>query len=409
MSQGRVLKFGVIGIGNAGGGVLRLMKSMPQVEVVAVADLRPHAREAFQKEFGGRAYDNVEALCEDPNVDAVWVATPNPYHAPHTIIAAEHGKHVVCEKPMTISLADAEAMINAADKHGVKLLSGHTRAFDPPIQAMWRIVRSGEVGPIRALNVFSFTQWMLSARMPEEVDETKGGGVAFRQAPHQIDTLRFLGGGLVRSVRGMTQAWMAGRLGAPGYYAGYLEFEDGTPATITYNAYGYFQTAEFLPWVAEAPDVKGAEERAEIRRALRDGTWDDERIKDELRYGGARQSERLNRGGGATTRGARFLGDMGILLVSCEKGMLRQSPRGIYVYNDENGVREEVIEDDMLPANDPTLQEAYDGIVLGKPIFHDGRWGMATLEVQLALMQSARERREITLKHQVAVPKDLTH
>ena len=404
MTASRVLKFGVIGIGNAGGGVLQLMKKMPQVDVVAIADMRPHARETFEREFGGRAYDSAEKLCADPEVDAVWVATPNPFHAPHTILAAQNGKHVVCEKPMTTSLADAEAMIEAAEKNGVKLLSGHTRAFDPPIQAMSRIVQSGEIGPIRAMNVLSFTSWMLSPRMPEEVDEARGGGVAFRQAPHQIDTLRFLGGGLIRSVRGNTAAFMAGRLGAPGYYAAYLEFEDGTPATITYNGYGYFQTAEFLPWVSEHPDPSGAGERAEIRRALRDGTWDDERIKDELRYGGARQEVRLQRGGGATTRGARYLGDLGVLLLSCERGMVRQSPQGIYVYNDVDGVREEVIDDSTLAANDPTLQEAYDGIVLGKPIFHDGRWGMATLEVQLALMQSARERREILLSHQVAVP-----
>ena len=55
----------------------------------------------------------------------------------------------------------------------------------------------------------------------------RGGGVAFRQAPHQIDSLRFLGGGLIRSVRGTTGIWMEGRAGAPGYYSAYLEFEDG--------------------------------------------------------------------------------------------------------------------------------------------------------------------------------------
>ena len=58
---------------------------------------------------------------------------------------------------------------------------------------------------------------------------------------------------------------------------------------------------------------------------------------------------------------------------------------------------------------DPTIEEAYNGIVLGKPIFHDGRWGMATLEVQLGLMRSARERREVLLEHQVPVPPDLAH
>ena len=58
---------------------------------------------------------------------------------------------------------------------------------------------------------------------------------------------------------------------------------------------------------------------------------------------------------------------------------------------------------------DPTVAEAYNGIVLGKPIFHDGRWGMATLEVQLGLMRSARERREVLLSHQVPVPQGLVH
>ena len=84
--------------------------------------------------------------------------------------------------------------------------------------------------------------------------------------------------------------------------------------------------------------------------------------------------------------------------------MVRQSPHGIYVYSDDDGVRAEIIDDASVPVNHPTLQEAYDGIVLDEPIFHDGRWGMATLEVQLALMQSARERWEILLSYQVATP-----
>ena len=94
------------------------------------------------------------------------------------------------------------------------------------------------------------------------------------------------------------------------------------------------------------------------------------------------------------------------MLLTCERGVLRQSPDGIYVYNDD-GVREEpILPEDGGGPSDPTLAEAYDGIVLGNSIFHDGAWGMATLEVQLALMESARERREISLTHQIAVPAD---
>ena len=397
------LKFGVVGIGNAGGGVLSSMRDAPNVEVVAVADIRPHARDAFQQRFGGRAYETAEELCADPEVQAVWVATPNPFHRPHTVMAAEHGKHVIVEKPMALDLSEAAAMIDAADRNGVQLLSGHTRAFDPPVQAMSRVIQSGEIGALKAMNDWSFTNWMLRPRMPEEVDEQLGGGVAFRQAPHQIDTIRFLGGGLVKSVRGTTGTWMEGRMGAPGYYAAYLEFEDGTPASISYNGYGYFLASELLPWEHDDPSVS-VEQRSQARRNLQAGDWDEQQAKDDGRFGGAVGVPQGRPGGGRPSREARFMNDLGLLIVTCERGVLRQSPNGVYVYNDD-GVREEPIsEADGLGPSDPTLQEAYNGIVLGKPIFHDGRWGMATLEVQIALMQSAREHREVLLRHQIPVP-----
>ena len=402
-----VLRFGVIGVGNAGGGVLNMMRDEPKVEVVAAADVRPEALEAFQRDFGGKTYNNVQGICSDPDVDVVWIATPNHLHCQHTILAARHGKHVVVEKPMAMSLGEAFLMVETANKQGVKLLSGHTRAFDPPVQTMSRIIRSGEVGAIRAMNVMSFTDWMLRPRMPEEVDVDRGGGVAFRQAPHQIDSLRFLGGGLIRSVRGTTGVWMEGRSGAPGYYSAYLEFEDGTPATIAYNGYGYFLASELLPWEMEAGAQ--AENRARVRNGINTGTWDQAQAKDEMRLA-SMQGQRNALEGGEAPSGPprqRFQSDLGLLLVTCERGLLRQSPNGIYVYNDD-GLREEPIEV-KESGGDPTIEEAYNGIVLGKPIFHDGPWGMATLEVQLGLMRSAREQCEVYLEHQVPVPPDLAH
>ena len=121
------------------------------------------------------------------------------------------------------------------------------------------------------------------------------------------------------------------------------------------------------------------------------------------------QGQRAAPGGGGESGPPRqrFQSDLGLLMVTCERGLLRQSPNGIYVYNDD-GLREEPITV-QKSGGDPTIEEAYNGIVLGRPIFHDGRWGMATLEVQLALMQSARERREVLLERQVPVPPDLAH
>ena len=90
-------------------------------------------------------------MCADPDVEAVWVSTPNRFHAPHTIIAANAGKHVVVEKPMAISLQEAEQMIEASSKNKIKLLCGHTQSFGPHIRTMRKIIRSGELGRLCAL------------------------------------------------------------------------------------------------------------------------------------------------------------------------------------------------------------------------------------------------------------------
>ena len=100
--------------------------------------------------------------------------------------------------------------------------------------------------------------------------------------------------------------------------------------------------------------------------------------------------------------------DLGIVIVSAERGDLRHSPRGIYVYDDD-GQHDIGVEADraMGPSQRRAeLEELYDAVVLGKPVWHDGRWGMATLEVCLAMIQSARERREIMLQHQIELPAD---
>src|SRR5581483_8086417 len=98
------------------------------------------------------------------NVEAVWISSPNRFHAAHTITAAEHGKHVVVEKPMAINLAEAEHMVEAADRNGIKLLAGHTRSFTLPVRAMRKIVTSGRLGKLCAVHLLSYSDWMLRPR-----------------------------------------------------------------------------------------------------------------------------------------------------------------------------------------------------------------------------------------------------
>ena len=391
----------MIGIGVGGAEILPAMEAMPSIEVAAGADVVPATLERFRARFPDAAtYDSAEALCRDPGVDAVWVSSPNRFHAEHTILAANHGKHVVVEKPMAVTLADAERMVEAADKNNVKLLAGHTRAFTLPIRAMRRAIESAKYGQLRALNIWSYSDWMLRPRTADELDLSQGGGIPYRQGPHQVDTVRLLGGGMLRSVRAQVGQWMPERP-IPGFYSAFLEFENGVPAAISHNGYGYFMGAELVPW-GEDRQRYTAEERARIRRELRAGTRAENDEKQALRIGG--EQERIVFG--RNDPGAWVPEDMGMAIASLDHADIRQSAHGIYIHSDE-GKREIDIEPGRVMGvgqRRAELEELYDAVVLGKPLWHDGRWGMATLEVCLAIMESARERKEIMLKHQVPVP-----
>jgi predicted dehydrogenase len=397
----RTLNIGMIGIGVGGAEILPAMEAMETINLMAGADVVPETLTRFKSRYpGARTYDSAEALCRDPDVEAVWISSPNRFHTEHTILAANHGKHVVVEKPMAISLADAERMVEAADKNNVKLLAGHTRAFTLPIRAMRRVIQSGQYGKLRALNIWAYSDWMLRPRTADELDLAQGGGIPYRQGPHQVDTVRLLGGGLLRSVRAQVGQWFSERP-IPGYYSAFMEFEDGTPATIVHNGYGYFLGAELVAWGKDKQRYV-AEERARIRQELRAGTRQETTEKQALRIGGQQEREIFRR----DEPEPWVPEDMGMAIASLDRADLRQSAHGIYIHSDNGKADVPVLAGREMGVSQrrAELEELYAAVVEGKPLWHTGRWGMATLEVCLAIMQSARERREIMLHHQVAMP-----
>jgi phthalate 4,5-cis-dihydrodiol dehydrogenase len=381
------LRLGVAGLGVASTLFLPGVERHPQTDIVAAADTRPEALAAFRERYAGRTYARVEELCADPDVDVVWVATPNQFHATHSVLAAEHGKHVVCTKPMALSVEECAAMCDAADANGVQLVCGQTFSMHPDIHAMHEIVRSGELGRLIAVNSWLSTDWLLKPRLAEELDEARGGGVVYRHGPHLIDTVRLLGGGCVRSIRGTVGRWMPNRPCA-GNFSAFLEFEDGTPATVSYNGYGYFDTSE-LTW-GHGTRMYAGDERVAVRKQLTANGVSSEASKDEIRFG-ARDLQ------------PRGLSWFGLTVASCERGDVRQSPNGVYVYGDEG--RREIASTGEGRMGVLEMNELYACLTEGKPVVHDGRWGLATLEVCTALLRSAAERREIALTHQQVVAK----
>lgn len=118
------LRVGIAGLGFGSTEFLPVLERMPQVKLVAGADLRPQALEAFRSRYGGTTYDNVEELCADPQVEAVWISTPNQLHGEHALAAARHGKHMVVRKPFALSMRECQQVLDAAEKTGAKILAG---------------------------------------------------------------------------------------------------------------------------------------------------------------------------------------------------------------------------------------------------------------------------------------------
>jgi phthalate 4,5-cis-dihydrodiol dehydrogenase len=302
---------------------------------------------------------------------------------------------------MALTVEDCERMCLAAERNGVRLLCGQTYSMSPDIQAMWTIARSGELGRLIAINSWLHTDWLLKPRVAEEIDEAFGGGVVYRHAPHLIDTVRLLGGGRVRSVRAMVGRWMPERP-CPGNFSAYLEFDDGTPATIAYNGYGYFDTSE-LTW-GIGNRMYSDEERVSVRRALRHGEINNEIAKEGMRFGaGARDATSRGSGHKGAVGTRAHIGWFGITVASFERGDIRQSPNGVFVYDDAG--RREVPVSGGRGTGLLEMKEMHEALTQDKPITHDGRWAMATLEVGNAIVQSANERREIMLVHQCGLAK----
>ena len=122
---------GIAGLGMAGAVMVQAAMAHPGYVLRAAADPYPAPRAAFARDFNAKAYDDIGALCADPAVEVVYIATPHQFHKPHAILAAEHGKHIILEKPMALTLADCDAIIAAVEQAKVQLIVGHTHSFDP--------------------------------------------------------------------------------------------------------------------------------------------------------------------------------------------------------------------------------------------------------------------------------------
>lgn len=392
---GKELRFGIIGLGRAGSGMLSALAKHPDIKVAAAADLHKQHRDRFQADFGGEVFVDAADLCKSPNVDAVYIATPHQFHVEHLTEAALGGKHAIVEKPMALTLDECDRMIDAADRAGVHMVIGHTASFNPSVQKMRTLVEEGTFGRLAFITATAYTDFIYRPRRPEELITELGGGIMYNQVPHQVDAARYIAGGLATRVRAATWDLDPSRH-TEGAYTAFLEFESGAVATLTYSGYDHFESSELATGQAKAQDRYGAAQRA-LRAAQ---TAEDEvAMRIDTGYGGEHSVARARAAAGGSSL---LQPELGSFIATCSGGDLRMLPDGVGAYTPEGFTLVAPEPWRGVQGRGAVIDELYYAVVDGRPVVHSGRWAKATMEVCLAMLESGRTRKDVQLHHQVA-------
>ncbi len=189
-----MIRWGLIGCGDiARKRVARAIVDNPDCRLLAACRRDAERLREFCTAFSvERAYSNDVELINDPEVDAVYIATPVNLHLPQTIAAARAGKHVLVEKPMAMTVAECEEMIAACRASGVKLSVAYYRRFYPVVARMKQIIASGEIGRPLAVSVTTATPFAIH---PNEdgywrvIPEQGGGGALMDIGSHRINLM----------------------------------------------------------------------------------------------------------------------------------------------------------------------------------------------------------------------------
>ena len=226
LSMGPV-KTGIVGYGKVAHTHALALSALPDSELVGVCGRRPDKAGAFAEQYGTRAFGSVRAMVEDGGVEAIVVCTPHPAHAEPAVAAAKCGAHVLVEKPLASSLHDCDAMIDAAEKAGVKLGVISQRRLYEPVQRVKVAIEAGKIGmPI--LGTVVMLGWRDESYYGSDPWRGswsgEGGGVLVNQSPHQLDLLQWFMG----PIEEVFAYW--GNLNHP-----YIEVEDTAVALLRFQ------------------------------------------------------------------------------------------------------------------------------------------------------------------------------
>ncbi len=231
------LRWGILGAARINERLLPAILEADNAELIAIASRRPGASADTLKKYapcypGIHAYDDLDALLTNPDVQAVYLPMANHEHAEWALRAIAHRKHVLCEKPMALNVADIDAIETAARRYDVKVMEGFMYRFHPQHARVMEILRSGLIGEIRSVRA-SYSFMMRPARMYRLAQDVgNGGGAMWDIGCYAIHSLRMFFEQLPLSVTAMAKYVESG---ADISTSGVLDFGDGRFAQFDFS------------------------------------------------------------------------------------------------------------------------------------------------------------------------------
>lgn len=230
-----LLRCVIIGVGGViGPSHINALKQMPEVQLVAVADIDAARAQARATEIGCPWYTDHRAMLAEHKPDVAAITTPHPFHAPLAVDAFAYGAHVLVEKPLAVHVGEADQMIQAADQAGRILAVNFQQRFRPVIERAKWLMESGAIGPI--VRTLCIEPWYRPAAYYRSAGwrgtwRGEGGAILMNQGPHPLDLFCYLAGrparvtGWIRTryheieAEDTAQAMFEYPNGAPGYLA----------------------------------------------------------------------------------------------------------------------------------------------------------------------------------------------
>jgi phthalate 4,5-cis-dihydrodiol dehydrogenase len=191
----------VLGTGRIGGNYIDVVQRTPGAELKVVAEQRPEAAAPWEDKYPDVEFVNdYKAVLERDDVDIVIGTLPHWLHYQAGLDAAQAGKHVFMEKPMALTPAEGQEMLDAAKANGVKLMTAHTQRYYPAVQAMQKLVESKRLGEVVMAHDMWHKVYQPWTRPPWMLIGSKGGGMGQMDGTHEIDRLMWIMGDDVETV-----------------------------------------------------------------------------------------------------------------------------------------------------------------------------------------------------------------